>query len=146
MAKQGRPKKINMMQVHLPKEAQSPERPTKKMARRGRPPKIVLQWKKEREDYIAHFKKQAEEIRGLTKTCDALEMEWRQSDGKLKKTTKELEEVKKTAEDRFLSGQMLAKQLVQAEGRITELLEDIRFLENDRALLRGLIIDLMKRD
>ena len=146
MAKQGRPKKINMMQVHLPKEVQSPERPNKKTAKRGRPTKIVLQWKKERDELIAYSQRRAEEIKGLTKTCDALEMEWRQSDKKLEKATKELEEVKKTAEDRFLSGQMLAKQLVQAEGRITELLEDIRFLENDRALLRGLIIDLMKRD
>ena len=146
MPKQGRPKKINMMKVHLPKEVQSPERPIKKMAKRGRPTKIVLQWKKERDELIAYSEKQAEQIKGLTKTCDVLEMEWRQSDGKLKKTTKELVEVKKTSEDRFLSGQMLAKQLVKAEGRITELLEEIRFLENDKALLRDLIIDLMKRD
>ena len=97
-------------------------------------------------NYLAYSEKQAEQIKGLTKTCDVLEMEWRQSDGKLKKTTKELVEVKKTSEDRFLSGQMLAKQLVKAEGRITELLEEIRFLENDKALLRDLIIDLMKRD
>ena len=116
------------------------------MAKRGRPTKIVLQWKKERDELIAYSEKQAEQIKGLTKTCDVLEMEWRQSDEKLEETTKELEEVKKTAEDRFLTAQMLAKQLVKAEDRMKELLEDIRFLQNDRALLRGLIIDLMKRD
>jgi chromosome segregation ATPase len=101
---------------------------------------------RERDNYAAHYKRHAEEIKALSKTCDVLEHEWRTSDEKLEELTEELERVRKTAEDRFLSGQVMAKQLVQAEGRITELLEEIRMHDGEKELLRDIIVQAMRAD
>ena len=101
---------------------------------------------RERDNYIAFNKRQAEEIKALSKTCDLLEMEWRTSDKKLEELTGELEGVSKTAEDRFLSGQVMAKQLAKAEDRITGLLEEIRIYEREHWTLRQIILDGLRRD
>ena len=130
MAKRGRPKKISNMQVHLPKEVQSPERPIKKAAKRGRPTKADanLKWVCERLESIV--KKQNEEIKALKNACDKLEKYWRKAE--------------KDAEDRLVSNQVLAKQIVAAEDRIKDLLAEVRQYEHERDTLRYIIIDALR--
>lgn len=130
MAKRGRPKKISKMQVHLPKEVQSPERSIKKAAKRGRPTKadVNLKWVCERLESIV--KKQNGEIKGLKSACDKVEQYWHKAE--------------KDAEDRLVSNQVLAKQIVAAEERIQELLAEVRQYEHEQATLRHIIIDALR--
>ena len=48
------------------------------------------------------------------------------------------------AEDRYLTGQVLAEQLVEAEDRIKELLAEIRMYEHETSTLRHIIIDALR--
>jgi len=132
MAKRGRPKKIRAMQIHLPKEVQSPERPIKKAAKRGRPTKADanLKWVCDRLESIV--KKQNEEIKGIQKS-------WREADAEVARLTTELEDARKTAEDRLLSGQVMARQIAKAE-------EEIRIYEREHRTLRQIILDGLRRD
>jgi len=59
----------------------------------------------------------------------------------IRKLTKERDEAKQGLEDRFISSQALAKQLVQAEDRSKELLAEIRMYEHETSTLRHIIID-----
>lgn len=58
--------------------------------------------------------------------------------------TDDLNDARQLAEDRFFSSQTLAKQLVDAEKRITDLLEEIRMYEREHDTLRHIIIDAMR--
>ena len=60
---------------------------------------------------------------------------------KIGKLTEERDDHQKLAEDRFIMSQTLAKQLVDAEKRMTELLAEIRMYEHETSTLRHIIID-----
>ena len=114
------------------------------MAKRGRPTKANAELMRKCKHYEDYMARQEEEIKGLQGACDQLENEWRQSDKKLIRLQKEYEETKKLAEDRFISGQVMAKQIVAAEDRIKELLAEVRQYEHEHATLRYIIIDALR--
>lgn len=58
--------------------------------------------------------------------------------------TDDLNDARKLAEDRFHSGQALARQLVAAEDRIKELMDEIRMHEHEHSTLRHIIIDALQ--
>lgn len=58
--------------------------------------------------------------------------------------TDDLNNAQKLAEDRFIMSQTLAKQLVEAEDRIKELLAEIRMYEHEHSTLRHIIIDALR--
>ena len=114
------------------------------MAKRGRPTKVNAELMRKCKNYEDYIARQKEEIRGLQSACDQLEDEWRQSDKKLIQLKKDYAEAKKLAEDRFISGQVMAKQIVAAEDRIKELLAEVRQYEHEIATLRYIIIDALR--
>lgn len=119
------------------------------MAKRGRPRKIRVDGPQEvlekmiqeRDYYMARTKSLSDELRGLNTACRILEEDCKKADRKIAPLTKERDDYQKLAEDSFLGSQALAKQLVQAEDRIKELLAEIRIYEHEHATLRHIIID-----
>jgi DNA repair exonuclease SbcCD ATPase subunit len=89
-------------------------------------------------------KKARAEFEGLNKACRELEQDCKRADRKNAELAKERDEYQKLAEDRFIMAQTLAKQLVDAEKRITDLLEEIRMYEREHATLRHIIIDALR--
>lgn len=119
------------------------------MAKRGRPRKMRVEvpqdllerMTKERDHYMVQTRKLSDDIKMLGKACYSLEQDCKRSDKKSAQLMEEWQEAQKLSEDRFLSNQALAKQLVEAEKRITDLLEEIRMYEREHATLRHIIID-----
>ena len=96
------------------------------MAKRGRPRKIRVDVPqellektiKERDHYMVQTRKLADDLKMLGKACYQLEQDCKRVDKKNVQLMEEWQEAQKLSEDRFLSNQALAKQLVQAEDRI----------------------------
>lgn len=65
---------------------------------------------------------------------------------KVAELTEERDNARRSSEDRFIMSQTLAKQLVEAEDRIKELLQEIRIYEHEHMTLRQIIIDALRRD
>ena len=115
---------------------------------------------KERDHHMNHAAKLAEELKSaegriekaraefedLNKACRELEEDCKRADKKSAELAEEWQEAQKLSEDRFLSNQALAKQLVQAEDRIKDLLAEIRMYEHEHMTLRQIIIDGLRRD
>ena len=120
MAKRGRPKKTEAVKIpYLSRQALAEE--LKKAD--------------------ARIEKARAEFEGLNKACRELEQDCKRADKKSAQLMEEWQEAQKLAEDRFIMAQTLAKQLVDAEKRITDLLEEIRMYEREHATLRHIIID-----
>lgn len=115
---------------------------------------------KERDHHMNHAAKLAEELKNaegrvekarsefedLNKACRELENDCKRADKKIAELTEERDNARRSSEDRFLMGQTLAKQLVQAEDRIKELLAEIRMYEHEHMTLKQIIIDGLRRD
>ena len=114
------------------------------MVKRGRPTKVNAELMRKCKNYEDYIARQKEAIKGLQSDCDLLENEWRQSDKKLIQLKKDYAEAKKLADDRFISGQVMAKQIVAAEDKIKELLTEVRQYEHEIATLRYIIIDALR--
>ena len=119
------------------------------MAKRGRPRKIRVEvpqdllekMTKERDHYLVQTRKLSDDIKMLGKACYSLEQDCKRVDKKNVQLMEEWQEAQKLSEERFLSNQALAKQLVQAEDRIKDLLDEIRIYEHETSTLRHIIID-----
>lgn len=122
------------------------------MAKRGRPRKIRIdvpqklleETIKERDHYMVQTRKLSDDLKMLGRACYQLEQDCKRADKKSAQLMEEWQEAQKLSEDRFLSNQTLAKQLVQAEDRIKDLLAEIRMYEHEHDTLRHIIIDAMR--
>ena len=119
------------------------------MAKRGRPSKLstedIVKINRKSEIDRRHYKKQ---VRALTLELGEVRRKYHQgridfsrAESLAEERTQERDEYQKLAEDRFIMGQTLAKQLVEAEKRITDLLAEIRMYEHETSTLRHIIID-----
>ena len=122
------------------------------MAKRGRPRKIRVdvpqklleETIKERDHYMVQTRKLSDDLKMLGKACYQLEQDCKRVDKKNVQLMEEWQEAQKLSEERFLSSQALAKQLVQAEDRIKDLLAEIRVYEHEHSTLRHIIIDALR--
>lgn len=122
------------------------------MAKRGRPTKLsteeIVKINRKSEIDRRHYKKQ---VRALTLELGEVRRKYHQgridfsrAEALAEERTHERDEYQKLAEDRFIMSQTLAKQLVDAEDRIKELLAEIRMYEHEHDTLRHIIIDAMR--
>lgn len=109
------------------------------MAKRGRPRKADG-WRLANADAYAIKALQAK-VDELTKQLDDYT---KMADEKVRDLTEERDNARRASEDRFIMSQTLAKQLVDAEDRIKELLAEIRMYEHEHSTLRHIIIDALR--
>lgn len=135
------------------------------MAKRGRPPKdpngpktisrevwdkLYINYNALKKDHEITLlenvrnRKMAEQAADKVRELQAQNRKLTNEHGDIKRLTEERDEMKRGFEDRFLMSQTLAKQLVEAEKRITDLLEEIRMYEHEHSTLRHIIIDALR--